>query len=285
MTVNEIVGAFSGMLPLSLRLLRESCGLHTLEFLPRPDSLLSVAAAPGATIKLSPDSVIAPGVLVNHSWQPEEIVFAKAVALSMDELDLVDVGANVGLFSRQLLAAVPNIRRSFCYEPDPTNFGFLAHNLRPFSSDAILANAALAATAGHGLLFKDPDNSGNFSLTSAAMPLHHGSLWVETRDTAQEARAWLQSGRRLFYKSDTQGYDELIATRLDRAFWDHVAGGIFEIWRIQKPMFDHAVFASILDAFPNKAFLSEPKIGVTTSTVMSYLQGTDGQFHDLAFWR
>ena len=43
--------------------------------------------------------------------------------------------------------------------------------------------------------------------------------------------------RPIFYKSDTQGYDETIISALPTDFWDRVYGGIFEIRKIKGKSF------------------------------------------------
>src|SRR6185312_5111779 len=125
--------------------------------------------------------------------------------------------------------------------------------------DVVLVNVALADRAGEADFFLDPTNCGNYSLVSSAMTGPSRSLRVTLVDAKSEARTWLASGRRLFYKSDTQGYDEVIANALDLSFWDQVAGAILEIWPIKKPAFDLDKFAAILDHFSHKAFLSNPR--------------------------
>src|SRR5262249_25283316 len=149
---------------------------------------------------------------------------------------------------------------------------------------------ALANTAGTQDFYLDPGNSGNFSLNRAAMPAQHAATRVETRDVAAECEAWLSSDRRIFYKSDTQGFDELIATTIRPEVWPRVAAGIMELWRIEKPRFDRQRLGQVLDQFPNKIFLANADLNVTekpvtTAEVLEFIDSTDHKHRDLGFWR
>src|SRR5262245_55958946 len=86
------------------------------------------AANGGETIELPMDEVITPFVLAHGQWQSEELEFFGA-HLPPDRGVLVDVGANIGLVTRQLMHRLPAIAAAVCFEPHPTNFGLLSRNL------------------------------------------------------------------------------------------------------------------------------------------------------------
>jgi hypothetical protein len=122
------------------------------------------------------------------------------------------------------------------------------------------------------------------------MPPKYFKTTVETKDVAVESAAWAKGGRRIFYKSDTEGFDELIATAILPEVWRHIFAGFIEIWRIKKPPIDTKVLASILDSFPNKIFLANPDTRVTetrvsTAEVLSYVEVNDRTHVDFGFWR
>src|SRR5262245_20314677 len=80
----------------------------------------------GAPLRLPVDQFIFPYVMARGSWQPEHhqrlgrFVTADSV--------LVDVGANLGLYTRQMLRDFPQLRRAVCFEPDGTNFALMRQN-------------------------------------------------------------------------------------------------------------------------------------------------------------
>jgi hypothetical protein len=167
----------------------------------------------------------------------------------------------------------------------------LIHNLQPFRGRITAVNAALSNKVEKMQFFLDPTNNGNFSLNRAAMPSRYFETSVETKNVAVECAAWLDRGRRIFYKSDTQGFDELIATTVRPELWPRIFAGIMEIWCIEKPPFDTEALAAILDNFPNKIFLGNDVAGVSeipvsTAGVLDYIKGVDRNKHrDLGFWR
>ena len=291
MNQSEADKAYDQIVPFALSLCRQGFGLQMLQFLPREGSPLSVKLQDQAWfVALVTDQLMCPIVLKRHRWQIEELHFARRVCPASEPLTLVDVGANMGLFSRQLLAALPNLAEVFAYEPEPQNYGCLVFNLSPFQDKVHAIRAALGDVAGTGDFYLDPTNSGNFSLNRAAMPLQHAATRVETRDVAAECQSWLSSERRIFYKSDTQGYDELIATTIRPEVWPRVAAGIMEVWRIEKPRFDVHRLAQILDQFPNKIFLANADLNVaempvSTADVLQFIDSNDHSHRDLGFWR
>ena len=291
MNQSEADRAYDQIVPLALSLCRDAFGLQMLQFLPREGSPLRVNLEGQAWfVALVSDRLMCPIVLKRHRWQVEELHFAQRVCTGSEPLTLIDVGANMGLFSRQLLAALPNLVEAFAYEPEPQNFGCLTFNLLPFQDKVHAIRAALGNVAGTQDFYLDPTNSGNFSLNRAAMPARHAATRVETKDVGAECAAWLESDRRIFYKSDTQGFDELIATTIRPEVWPRVAGGIMEVWRIEKPHFDQQRLAQILDQFPNKIFLANADLNVTetpvsTADVLQFINGNDHKHRDLGFWR
>ena len=259
-------------------------GVLFVEFLPRLSSPLYF---PSATVKLRMDRFIGPSVLVGHQWQINELLFAREI-LRDRLMTLVDIGGNYGLTSRQMLATTACFNRAFVYEPDPVNFAVLSHNLAPFWQVS-------AKCAGLGFedradvpFFEEHANAGNFSFTAEAMQdAPHSTITVQMLDAAQESRRWLDGGP-IFYKSDAQGFDEVIMTRVDPDVWAHCVGGIMEVWRIEKPAVDHNVVRTILDRFPNKCFIKntfDMAAKVSTDDVLAYAAGRDGEWSDLAFWK
>lgn len=117
-------------------------------------------------------------------------------------------------------------------------------------------NDALGHEAGTLRFHLDPENTRNCSLNQSAMPLGHdcATITVSVRSAGLEAERWLSTGAPIFYKSDTQGHDELIATSIATPFWDRVFAGIFELWHIDKPQSSEEQLTVLLDQFAHKHF-------------------------------
>jgi hypothetical protein len=78
---------------------------------------------------------------------------------------------------------------------------------------------------------------------------------------------------RVFWKSDTEGYDEIIVSALPTAFWDRVDFAAMELMRTEKPPFDIDRLKAMIDLFPNKRFDSWSSPAITTGEVMEFLRG------------
>ncbi|OYQ33663.1 hypothetical protein CHU95_14965 [Niveispirillum lacus] len=269
--------------------MRTQLGVQNIEFQPKPGRGLyaqNSASPDTATIRTRCDSAITPMSLANHHWQIEELLFTKKVLDTVPAAVLVDVGANMGLFTRQVLGWCGNVKRAFAYEPEPENFACLLHNLACFDM-VVPEMVGLAETDGVFRLFLDLQNCGNNSLVSddLAGAQNKGATEVRVINAAVEARRWQEPGLPIFYKSDTQGYDEKIITLLPDEIWDQVIGGVIEIENIDKPAFEMEKFISFLDRYENKVILDRPETIVSTSDVLGYLNRGKGPGVDLGFWK
>jgi FkbM family methyltransferase len=286
-TTDHDLQAFSRYIDSNVRILRGRHQVRSLEVKPIDSSPLRLQDDRGASINvhLPNDNVIGLFALLNGHWDVGKPKFVEQVLAGVgNDVVLVDVGANVGLFSRQCLSLTPRIAALYAYEPHPENFSLLCRNLIGIQK-VRLNNFGLANATSTLNLYLDPENSGNYSLNVNAMPQSFERTSVRIVRAGDEEGKWLAHGKPIFYKSDTQGSDEVIATSLSADFWDNVCGGIFELWRIPGKEYDIDRFVQILDSFDNKVFDKNPKLNVSSSEVMEYLQSTDHQFDDLLFWR
>jgi len=284
--VSDVLTAFQGSFKSNLKIMRDYYGLASLEVMPDRLSQLSLTVhGKPSTIHLPSDSIVGASAFIDKSWDPlKPKLFAKVAESCADGIVLVDIGANVGLFSRQCLSLIPNIAAAFCYEPHPGNFELLTRNIGGVPN-VNLFRKGLSNTSGNLVFYEDPNNVGNYSLNPAAMPANYRQSTVEILDSPTQEILWLSYNKPVFYKSDTQGHDELIATSLSDQFWIRVKVAVFELWRIPGKTYDRNRFISILDSFPQKVFQSKPTLNVGSNSVVEYLNGTDGAFDDLIVLR
>lgn len=91
------------------------------------------------------DQVMYPVVALHGCWEPETLQFLEERADPSAPYVVLDVGANVGLFARQVALRFPNIARMVCVEPEMSNFNALKYNLgRLLDGKSELWNVALA---------------------------------------------------------------------------------------------------------------------------------------------
>ena len=244
----------------------------------------------GETLSIPFDNVIFPIVMKTGAWQAEDLEFLAKRLDPLVRYVLLDIGANIGLFARQAARLLPNVDRLVCVEPDPANFAALRFNLSWLPPDKVsLWNVGLDREAGVQTFFRDRSNIGNYSLNVDAM---RGRSFEEDRVRTVETGAWMAAlmpsigkAERVIWKSDTQGYDELILSLTPMEIWSKVDAAIIELWRIRKPPFDRAAFERRLDAFPRKALGIDPGGSATTREVIDYLAGDDGTARELFLWR
>jgi FkbM family methyltransferase len=110
----------------------------------------------------------------------------------------------------------------FCVEAEPGNFRALQYNVSGLRDRVKVWNVALSDADGPMRFFRDKDNIGNYSLNDDAMRgRQFDSITVQTVATDQwmAAHVRLEPGDRIVWKSDTQGYDELIISLTPLEIW------------------------------------------------------------------
>ena len=272
------------------RALQLSCarlGISGVQMRVPKDSPLFLANG-GETIELPMDDVIAPFVLDHGQWQSEELDFFGA-HLPEGRCVLIDVGANIGLITRQLLHRLPSIAAAVCYEPHPGNFQLLTRNLSHLPQ-CHLVPAAVGTSEGQLTFYEDKHNAGNYSLNLSAMANTEYRTSAVDCIPATEARVLAPLPDELralprVWKSDTQGFDELIMVTLPDEFWRSVHCGVIEISRVERPPFDRARLGSILATYPVLRFGHELDRNVSVDEILAYSEGKDHQHRDLFFAR
>jgi len=285
----EYVNIFRMQFKTNLKVLRGVYGVRSIELIPARGSPLSlISDQRDLPLTLPTDDCIGCSTFLNGSWDIGKVNFFAVVAQNIDrDICLIDVGANVGLFSRQCVSRISTIREVFAYEPHHENFEILKRNLSDWRARNHLINAGISNHSGKMELYEDSTNCGNYSFNLASVPPNHQKSVVDVLDGANEEIKWLDSARAnaIFYKSDTQGFDELIATTFSMKFWDTVECAALELVRIKKPDYDIVKFKKIIDQFPNRAFDDDISKNVSSADVVEYLDSEDGSYKDLLLWK
>ena len=241
----------------------------------------------GETLLLPFDKVMYPNIIENNGWQLEELGFLKDRINPDQRYTLLDIGANVGLFTRQVANRFPNICQNICVEADPENFRALQFNLTKLPAKRChLWNIALSEADAEREFLRDAENIGNYSLNADAMrhrPFQTVKIRAAATDVWMREHIALDPNTRLIWKSDTQGYDEVIVSMTPLEIWHQVDMAIIELWRIKKPTFDRIAFQKRIESFPNCSIGLGGRHSV--SDVMTFLDGDDWRHDDLYLWR
>ncbi|MEA9603805.1 FkbM family methyltransferase [Polynucleobacter sp. JS-JIR-II-c23] len=285
---NDILKAFEGSIALNLKIMEEHYNLRSLVVEPPSGSpfFLLNDLSESISLHLPVDRVIGRSALINKSWDIGKQKFISEVTrLNKTPLTLIDIGANVGLFSRQCLSSICNIESAYLFEPHPFNYDLLMKNFSGMKKIS-LNNFALGPASGILNFYLDGENAGNYSLNKNAMPLNFKEISVPVLSANEQINIIFNSnpGNKFIYKSDTQGYDELISTSISLDFWDCVCCAIFELWRIRDKNYSQDDFIKVLDKFKYKAFEKNPTKQVSANDVIQYLDSEDKRYDDLLLW-
>ena len=251
-------------------------------------------------LKLHVDPVILLMVMSsdNMSYDQDKIEYFKSILesnQSSQKAVFVDIGANVGLSTRQLLCTLGDqIEHVYCYEPDPDNFRLLSSNLANFSDSKVtLSNAGLGAGDTTLTLYRDRANSGNYSLNLSMIdpPSQENDdikdqLPVEIICAEKESQKWTTHGLPIILKCDTQGYDETIISSLPTSLWSaNVLGGVMEISQCKDKNYDLKRFESFLNNCHFKSFDLSSRTSLPTSDIIDYskISGSGQNYRDLYF--
>jgi FkbM family methyltransferase len=109
------------------------------------------------------DGVILPYIVRNGCWEPDEGSLLKKLVLPGSTF--VDVGANVGYFSR-LVASVCSPARIVAFEPHPDLVDVLALNVWGLNPTVEVVPAALGDSNGTVVLASSPHNLGDTRVSS-----------------------------------------------------------------------------------------------------------------------
>ena len=239
----------------------------------------------GSTLLVPADRVMLPAIFAQAAWQAASIEFMIEKMENGKRYILLDIGANIGLITRQLLHRTRSIETCLCVEPDQQNFAALSFNLVRFSEvEQRLFNYALGETDSELEFYRDDENIGNYSLHFDAMRNRpFGVTRVRVLDAARWFHDEVPADGAILWKSDTQGSDEMIVSLTPWTVWNRVDCAIIELWRITKPSFDAEAFRARIESFPHRAIGQNSP--ASTEDVMDYLAGTDWEHSDLHLWR
>lgn len=238
----------------------------------------------GDTLVLPNDRVMCPAVLAAGAWNARQVDFMTERLDRHRPYIWLDIGANVGLITRQVLLAFDGITACHCVEPDPSNGQMLRMNLDGLRAGAIhIHPLALGTEDGELTFFRDDENAGNKSLHPDAMrnrPFTRASVRVAA------AGPWLaqhlEGTAPILWKSDTQGSDEAIVAATPWQIWRRVDLAVIELWRIRKPQDAREEFLARVADMPNRRIGGHP---ASVAEVARFLDGDDWAHEDLYLWR
>ena len=157
---------------------------------------------------------------------------------------MLDIGANQGLFSLQLLKYLEvkntrNIDQVFLFEPDKRLLELIKKNIKENFSDGgnfkIIAKA-IAQSGGTLDFFSESENSSRNTLEEGASKYNTSTKNIYQVDCISSADilgelSSMENDTRVIYKSDIQGSDIEVLLNLPSDLVKRIDIGIVELWR------------------------------------------------------
>ena len=169
-------------------------------------------------IYLIPDEIMTPFVLKNNHWDYEIIKFIKKYKIKKNNVFL-DIGSNIGLVSKQLIEANIKINKFLCFEPNKNSFECLKLNLSS-NNKVNLYNFGLGLKNQNLKLYKNKMNSGDSSFIKKKVNFE--ICIIKNINSFFKKNNKILDGKKLIYKSDTQGMDEEIFVGLKEKYFDNI---------------------------------------------------------------
>jgi FkbM family methyltransferase len=204
------------------------------------------------------DRSVIPSILISGRWELSEPCFVVDHMKPGTHYTLIDVGANFGLFTLQVMGLLDQaggenpIARVKLFEPDPSIAPILRRNVQALTDQGVdieVIEKALGTEAGTATFYLDNANKANNSLAPRAMArATSGVTEVEVEVMAAADIPALASGakgERIIYKSDLQGIDPQIAAAIPMEFWDRVDVFIVELW--PQVLKDYTFFTDVFE--------------------------------------
>lgn len=270
------------------RLLRDWCEIEYCVLKPDKNHSLYLVNESGENVPLylPLDPGVGLKVLISKEYDAQNIDFFSTLTKVYPggKWVIVDIGANIGMFTRQCLGHHENLVDSiYSYEPDPTIFSLLEMNCPHRKVSSFMA--ALGDNTGTTKLWVDEKHPSSSSLLRSSLPdefYSSKSKTIDIMDAKLESIKWTSSSNYLFYKSDTQGYDEQIAIRLGNEFFEGCTGAVLEIFPGEKS-YKIEEFMDAIRSFTHKSTMHERTVCLSDDDLVHMIKA--GKGFDLALWR
>jgi FkbM family methyltransferase len=217
-------------------------GARTVGVTPSGNTLLKLnkdyaLGCKGTVLELPQDLVIYEYVKNYGFWELEESEFLarglkRACRNPNTKTALLDIGANSGLVTLQAMNLSNTANDVFLFEPVPRHALAIKQNLRNLSN-IHLHELALSDKNSEAVIFTQATNHGNTSLlNSVVSEIGMITTQIHTVETTEYCNRFLNNFEKYVIKSDTQGMDALILSRLPEWIWKNCEAAVIEVWAL-----------------------------------------------------
>tara|TARA_B110001450_G_C17554965_1_gene454263 strand:- start:66 stop:914 length:849 start_codon:yes stop_codon:yes gene_type:complete len=175
------------------------------------------------------DQIITPNILKKGKWDYFIIKFiCKYIKNKTNQFSFIDLGSNIGLITRQLYLKKPDIKNFHCIEPEKENYNILLNNLDSVKNVYTYNCALTNQESGIKKMYLNKNNFGDFSLLKNS---NKATTYINTLNASSFFNKIISKYKinKIIYKSDTQGFDEMIVLSLSKKILDKIDMMILEI--------------------------------------------------------
>ena len=174
------------------------------------------------------DNIITPKVLLHGYWDVFVINFIKENTKKNNNYYFVDIGSHIGLITRQVANLNIKIKKFFCFEPLKLHFNLLKKNCS-FIKKINFYNYAIGVEKDKKKIYTNKLNSGNSSLIKINKSQYQYTSVLKANTTLKKIIKDNHIQKNIIYKSDIEGFDEMIFLSLEENIIKKIDIAILEI--------------------------------------------------------
>ena len=198
------------------------------------------------------DQIITPNILKKGKWDYFIIKFiCKYIKNKTNQFSFIDLGSNIGLITRQLYLKKPDIKNFHCIEPEKENYNILLNNLDSVKNVYTYNCALTNQEPGIKKMHLNKNNFGDFSLLKSS---NKNITYINTINASSFFNKIISKHKinKIIYKSDIQGFDEMIVLSLSKKILDKIDIMILEISNFKYLKKNILQFFALIDAYKVK---------------------------------
>jgi FkbM family methyltransferase len=200
----------------------------------------SAVGKKGFVVEIAKDEVIFEEFRLSGAWEYHISEFLlqgieKLSSKNNSTTVMVDIGANCGLISLQVMNLLKSPAKFFLIEPLHRHMHALRNNLQEMSKINLinLYEFGLSDKNIESNIYSEVMNQGNSTLFPDLIASDKSEVTkVFLKDTESFCEDFLSLNARYVIKSDTQGSDALILSRIPSEIWQRVECAVIEIWAV-----------------------------------------------------
>ncbi len=241
----------------------------------------------GVYVEAPRDGTVFKSIRAVGSYAIEESIFIKKALIRVSgecsEVLLVDIGANIGLVTMQAMYQSRTRNDVLLFEPIPQHVAALRSNLSQISGKVTINQFALSDKDGTTIMYTEMANRGNSSTLKSVIPDgDFTSTQVRLVNTTPVFSALEDAYSRFVIKSDTQGMDAMILSRIPESIWKKTTAAVIEVWAlIEINESDVDVLLKKISHFEVLSWSSDLENTITIKEIKEFWLGRTGDWRNL----